>query len=185
MKERGKFLLDVVLRYVLLIAIGALSVRVFYFLFTILTIYPTYFLLKQLFNTYILGSVIFVNGFPIEIIGACVAGSAYSLLFILNFSTGGITVKKRIGLLLYSFFSFLTINVLRIFFLSILYVNGVSFFDVAHKFLWYFGSIVFVSGIWFLGVKIFKVKGVPFYSDLVFLLKLEKKFEKSKRSKKH
>lgn len=186
MEKRVSYLLDIISRYSILIIVGALGTGVFYWLFTVLTLYPTYFLLRFFFSTYLVGSnLILVNGLPIEIIGACVAGSAYYLLLILNLSTREIEIKKRIGLLLFSCFSFLFINILRIFFLSILYVDGFSFFDITHKLLWYAGSIVFVVGIWFLGVRIFKIKKVPFYSDILSSLELEKKPKKSKRSKKH
>jgi len=55
--------------------------------------------------------------------------------------------------------------------LSIMYVNGSSFFDFTHKIFWYAGSTIFVIAIWFLEVKIFKIKGIPIYDDLKFLYK--------------
>ena len=185
MKKRDNSLLDIISRYAALILIGILGLKIFYFIFTFLTIYPTYFLLRFFFKASVIYNFIFVNNLPIEIIGACVAGSAYYLLLILNLSTREIKIKKRIEMLLFSFALFLAINVLRIFFLSILYVNEVSFFDIAHRLLWYAGSIFFVVGIWFLSVKIFKIKETPFCSDLFYLLKLEKNSKKTKRSKKH
>jgi len=185
MKERSSSLLDILLRYAILILIGALGLKIFYFFFTYLTVYPTYFLLNLFFNASLASNTILLNGFPIEIIGACVAGSAYYLLLILNLSIRGIKIKKRIEMLLFSFASLLIVNILRIFFLSILYVNGTSFFDIAHRLFWYAGSTVFVAGIWFLSVKIFKVKGIPFYSDVVHLLNSGKKPKKTKSSKKH
>ena len=185
MKERSSSLLDILLRYAILILIGVLGLKIFYFFFTYLTVYPTYFLLNLFFNASLAYNTILLSGFPIEIIGACVAGSAYYLLLILNLSIREITIKKRIEMLLFSFASFLIINILRIFFLSILYVNGTSFFDIAHKLFWYLGSTVFVVGIWFLSVKIFKVKEIPLYSDIFYLLNSGKKPKKTKRSKKH
>ncbi len=185
MKEGGNSLLDVISRYAILVIVGILSVKVFYFLFTMLTLYPTYALLKLFFDVSLVSNVIFINNLPIEIIGACVAGSAYYLLLILNLSTRGIKIKKRIEMILFSFSLFLAVNILRIFSLSILYINGVSFFDLAHKLFWYIGSIVFVVGIWFLSVKIFKIKEIPLYSDVLYLSKLEKNSKKAKRSKKH
>jgi len=189
MKERDKSLLDIFLRYAILILVGALGLEFFQFFFTLLTVYPVYFLLKPFFNVLLSGSTISLSGFPIEIIGACVAGSAYYLLLILNLSTKGIKVKKRIGILLFSFSSLLVINILRIFFLSIIYVNGTSFFDLAHRLFWYLGSTLFVVGIWFLSVKIFKVKEIPIYSDVVHLLhsgkESGKKSKKTKSSKRH
>jgi hypothetical protein len=59
----------------------------------------------------------------------------------------------------------------RIFFLGILYIYGSPFFDLLHKILWYFGSVFLTVGIWFLEVYLFKIKEIPFYSDLKFLYK--------------
>jgi len=185
MNKRFNFLFEIVSRYTILILTGFLSIQIFYFLFTSFTIYPTYFLLKLFFNASLIYNTILINSLPVEIIGACIAGSAYYLLLILNLSTPKIKLRKRITMLLFSFFLFLIINILRIFSLSILFVSGVSFFDLAHKLFWYVGSVVFVVGIWFLSVKIFKVKEIPFYSDIVFLLSSGKNLKKTKRSKKH
>lgn len=150
-----------------------------------LTIYPVYFLLKPFFDSSLINNTIMVNNSPIDIIGACIAGSAYYLLLILNLSTHGIKLKKRIFMLLFSFASLLIINILRIFLLSIVFVSGFSFFDFTHKLFWYAGSTVFVVGIWFLSVKIFKAREIPIYSDAIFLLNSGKQTKKSKSSKKH
>jgi len=185
MKKENKLFLDIFIRYLLLIIIGIFSFRIFYLFFSSLTIYPVFFLLRIFFDSSLLYNVIFVNNTTIELIGPCIAGSAYYLLLILNLSMPNIKLKKRINLLLFSFASLLIVNILRIFFLSVLLIYGVSFFDITHKLFWYIGSSVFVVGIWFLGIKLFKVKEVPFYSDIKFLLKSGKKTKKTKRSKKH
>ena len=70
-----------------------------------------------------------------------------------------------------SFILFLIINILRIFFLSLLFISGSSWFDFTHELFWYLVSIVFVVGIWFTEVKLFKIKEIPFYSDLKLLYK--------------
>ena len=90
-------------------------------------------------------------------------------------------------MLLFTFLSLLVLNILRIFFLSLVFVLGASLFDITHELFWYLGSTIFVVGIWFAGVKIFKVKEIPFYSDLknTGILKYLKKVKKSKRSKKN
>ncbi len=185
MKREVKTVFDIVLRYVILILVGVSNSGIFYLLFSAITIYPVYFLLKFFFDTSLMYNIITINNSAIEIIRACVAGSAYYLLLILNLSTRGINLRKRIFMLLFSFSSFLIINILRIFFLSILFVSGISFFDVAHKLFWYVGSVVFVVAIWFFSVKIFKIKEIPIYSDIVFLLKSGKKVKKTKSSKKY
>ena len=185
MKKEVQNILNIALRYSVVVLIGVLGVGTFYILFLPLTIYPVYFLLKLFFDTSLASNIIMVGDSPIEIIGACIAGSAYYLLLILNFSTRGIKMKQRLLMLLFSFSSFLVINILRIFLLSITFVSGFSLFDLAPKFFWYVGSTVFVVGIWFFGVKIFRAEEIPFYSDILFLLKSGKKIKKPKSSKKH
>ena len=70
-----------------------------------------------------------------------------------------------------SFACLLIINILRIFLLGLVYISGFSWFDIAHKLFWYAGSTIFVIGIWFAEVKLFKIKEIPFYSDIKFLYK--------------
>jgi hypothetical protein len=71
---------------------------------------------------------------------------------------------KRIYLLAFLFGSLLIFNTLRIVVLSM--VSKVDLFDEIHLFLWYFVSTIFVVLLWFLAVKLFNIKSIPFYSDL-------------------
>jgi exosortase/archaeosortase family protein len=178
-------LTGLLLRYSILILFGILSVKVFYLIFTQLTIYSVYFVLKQFFNVTLLGNFLWINSSPIEIIGPCVAGSAYLLMLILNLSIPNIKIIKRIGMLFFTFALLLLVNVLRIVLLSFLFLSGNSYFDMAHLLFWYIGSILFVVGIWFLSIKIFKIKEIPFYSDIISLLYHSKEHKKPKRRKKH
>ena len=143
----------------------------FYAIFNPLTIYPVYFLLIILFNVSLQGHILLIEKIPIEIIGPCIAGSAYFLLFVLNMALPKINIKKRILMISLSFLTFLLINLLRIFILSILYISGSSWFDFTHKLFWYGISTIFVVGIWFMEVKIFNIKEIPFYSDLKYIYK--------------
>ena len=160
-------------RYALLIILALGSLWVFYLVFTPLTIYPTYWLLNYFFGAALntAESVIFVEGVPIEMIKACIAGSAYYLLLIFNLSTPNINISKRMKMIVGSFLIFLVINIIRIVLLTIMYINNSSFFDVTHKATWYIGSIIVVMAIWFYQVKAYKIKDIPFYSDLKFLYK--------------
>lgn len=185
MKKEKLFLKDIILRYSILIIVGIFSTQIFYFIFLPLTLYPVFFLLKFFFNPVLMGNTILIGATPIEIINACVAGSAYFLLLILNLSTPEIKIKKRIFILFLSFLSLLLFNILRIFVLSFLLLSKNSLFDLTHKLFWYAGSTIFVVGIWFLGVKFFKIKNIPFYSDIKILYNSGKKFHNPKRSKKH
>ena len=175
MKRDAQKIIDVIIRYSILLVIGILGTPFFYSIFTFLTIEPVYLLLNIFFNPSLISNIITINNLPIEIIGACVAGSAYYLLLILNLSMPKIKLGKRIMLLLFSFSLLLILNILRIFLLSVLYVSQFSLFDIAHKLFWYIGSIIFVVGIWFLSVWIFKIKEIPFYSDIKSLLNKKKK----------
>jgi len=172
MNKQKQFFLSLIFRYTILILLGVFFIFIFSKLFTFLTIHPLYFLLNIFYNVSRNAETFFINSSIIKIISACVAPSAYYLLLILNLATPKINFSKRIKILLFSFILFFIINLLRIFFLSILYVSGSTWFDFTHKFLWYLFSIVFVVGIWFFLVWFFKIKQIPFYSDLKLLYKI-------------
>ena len=173
MKRRSKRFLDIFVRYFLLVIIALPGLWIFYFVFTPLTVYPIYFLLNLFFDVSLLaGNILLIDReIPIEFIKACIAGSAYYLLTILNLATPGIKLKKRINMLLLAFAIFLVLNLLRIFLLSFLAISGSSYFDATHRLFWYSLSTIFVVAIWFAEVKLFKIKEIPFYSDIKFLYK--------------
>ncbi len=166
---------SIFIRYLVLILIAIPNLFIFYFIFTPLTIYPLYFLFNLFYDVTLINHVLFVSSFPIEIIPACVAGAAYYLLLMFNLSTPGMEAKRRIKLIGISFLTLLIINITRIFILGILFVNESGLFDILHYVLWYIGSTVFVVGIWFYQVKHYKIKKIPFYSDLKYLFKLTKR----------
>jgi exosortase/archaeosortase family protein len=167
MKREYKKILNIFIRYIILIAVTFPNFYIFTLIFTPLTIYLSYFLFTIFFETSLSGNVIILKDYtPIEIIQACVASSAYYLLFVLNLSIPNIKLKKRAKMILFSFSLLLFLNILRIFILGVMYSLQSPLFDITHKLLWYLISIIFVVGIWFFIVKIFKVKGIPFYSDI-------------------
>jgi exosortase/archaeosortase family protein len=174
------------IRYLILILVAFPGLILFYKIFSPLTIYPSYWLLGLFFDTSIYSNIILLdNSFVVEIIPACVMGSAYYLLLVLNLSVPNIKLKKRIIMLLTAFTSLLIVNILRIVLLGSLYNLGSIWGDPLHTFFWYFLSIAFVIGIWFAQVKIFKVKDIPFYTDLKFLFRnslINKKRSKKKKS---
>ena len=182
MDKTAKQFTDIIIRYTILIFSAFPNLFLFYFIFTPLTIYPIYFLLSLFFESSLMGNIILVNKIPVEIISACIAGSAYYLLFILNLSIPNIKIKKRIKMIFLAFASLLILNILRIFFLSLMVINDSVWFWITHMFFWYVLSTVFVLGIWFLEVKLFKIKQTPFYSDLKFVYK-NSSLKKSKHSK--
>jgi exosortase/archaeosortase family protein len=161
------------IRYVILIISSFPNLFIFYFIFTPLTIYPVFFLFSLFFNVALSNTTIFLNNCPfIQLIEACIAGSAYFLLLILNLSIPNVKLTKRIIMILSSFIILLAVNIIRIFVLGLLLFSGTRWFDITHEVFWYFGSIVLVVLIWFSEVKLFKIKEVPFYSDIKFLYNL-------------
>jgi exosortase/archaeosortase family protein len=177
-------------RYLSLILLGTFSLFIFYFIFTPLTFYPVFWALQALYGAIIttgettiacnivssLGPTFISNiacidttinfkGYFASIIPACIAGSAYYLLAILNLTTP-MSVKTRIKSLTFLLVSFLILNILRILVFAVLFVQkGYAYFDIAHTATWYFGSTILVVLLWFTNILIFKIKSIPIYSD--------------------
>ena len=164
-------LLGLFTRYLLLliIALAFSFSQIFYDFFLKLTIYPSCYLLNFFYPALVSGSNLLANSYIIEIIPACVAVSAYFLFFILNLSMS-MNLKNRVKSLLFLFASLLAINILRIFIFSMLLVNNFAYFEVVHKFTWYFMNILIVVGLWFWAVKLFHLSNVPIYTDFKQLI---------------
>ena len=162
----------IAVRYIILL-FSAFSLSLIYKILTPITLFSLSNLLKLFFNNVLLNQnfIIINSNYLIEIIPACVAGSAYLLLLILNLSVP-MNLKKRICSLFFSFLILFILNTIRIFIFSILFYNNFLFLDFIHKFFWYVLSTVFVVGIWFFAVRIFQIKEIPVYSDLRFLIKI-------------
>ena len=161
---------DVLTRYVLILAAAIPDLFIFYLIFEPLTIYPVYWILGIFADVSVNGNVLLTNGVPVKFIKACIAGSAYYFLFFLNLSTPEIKTRKRIKILLLSFLTLLAFNVARIIVLMWFYFREFAFFDVTHWFLWHFTGTLLVVGMWFFQVRYFKIKEIPVYSDVKFLI---------------
>ncbi|MEM4325809.1 MAG: pacearchaeosortase [Candidatus Pacearchaeota archaeon] len=181
-KNQKKIYLNIFIRYFIIIIFSLNSLYLFYIIFTPLTYYSVY----SLFNFFYENVSLSVEGTPkinigdffIELIPACIAGSAYFLLLILNLTTPGMSIKKRIFSLILSFFIFLFFNIIRIFSLGVLAYNKYSYFPTIHWLFWNFISIFFVIFIWFLEVRLFEIKEIPFYSDISFIFKNSNLYKK-------
>ena len=170
-KPRNKSFL-ILLRYIILLGL-MFTLPLIYKIFTPLTIYPSIILLKLFYNIAVNNSmdlIVINNQTFIKIISACIAGSAYLLLLILNLSIP-MKLKKRIYLIFLSFFILLILNILRIFMLSVLYHNNFVFFDFTHKLFWYVLSTIFVVLIWLFIVKKYSIKEIPVYTDIKYLMR--------------
>jgi exosortase/archaeosortase family protein len=172
MKKDEKYLFDLFVRYAILIIIAVFGFNLFYVIFRPLTVYPITWILDIFLETNLISStILIIEDIAIEFVPACIAGAAYYLLLMLNLSTPKIELTKRIKFLLISFATFLIINIIRIIILATIALYGSSFFDITHAIFWYSLSTIFVIAIWFYGVRYFKIKEIPFYSDLKFLYK--------------
>jgi exosortase/archaeosortase family protein len=166
----NKKLILIVLRYIILLVL-VLNSYLIYKIFTPLTIYFSVIFLKLFYPVLFFGEQILINQTKIiEIIPSCVAGSAYVLLLILNLFVA-MKPKQRIYSILLSFSLLFIFNILRIIVLSILLVNDFEFFYITHKLVWYVLSTILVVGIWFLTIKIFKIKEMPIISDIKCFIK--------------
>ena len=167
-----KDLLFILIRYLILLGL-MFSLPLFYYILTPLTVYPIFFLLKIIFNqTAIANNIIAVNGKVIvQIIPACIAGSAYLLLLIFNL-TVPMNYKKRFYSIITSFLIFYILNLLRIFLLILIYYYNSDIFVFTHTLFWYVFSILFVVGIWFYITHKFKIKEIPVYTDFKSILSI-------------
>ena len=175
MKKKVKYKpIYLVIRYLILLGL-MFSLPLIYLIFTPLTIYSSSKLLSPFYKIIVHENIIVINSTTfIQIIPACVAGSAYLLLLILNLSIP-MKLKKRFQSILLSLILLLAINILRIFILSIWYHNNILFFDFTHAFFWYVLSTIFVIFIWLYIIKIFSIKEIPFYTDFKSLISSIKK----------
>ena len=169
--EKNK-IISILIRYLIVLSL-MFSLPIIYKIFTPLTIISISKILILFYNIKVVGDLIIYNSYTIQIIAACVAGSAYLLLLILNLTTQ-IKLKKRIYSILFTFILFFIVNILRIVILTAFVFNDSPLFDITHKLFWYLLSTLFVVAIWFLNVKIFKIKEIPIYDDIKYLYSLKK-----------
>jgi len=180
----------IVYRYLFIFLIGLGNLFIFYLIFTPLTVYPSFLsiglfkeatliegittetcgLLKGTFleNIACVKNSILLNNTLANIVPACIAGSAYYLLIILNLSLP-LSLKKRIRSLFFTISCFLLLNIIRISILAINFSES-NAFNIIHKTSWYFGSTIMVGLIWFINVKIFNIKSIPIYTDFNIII---------------
>jgi exosortase/archaeosortase family protein len=174
-----KTYLNILIRYFLVVLLGLGNLYIFYQLFSPITIQITNAILSLFYDTTLRENFILINSIVIELIPACMAGSAYYLLTALNLLTP-MKIRKRINSLTLLLLVFLVLNILRIVIFSFLALNGASYFSILHEFFWYFGSIILVIILWFVNIKLFKIQGIPVFTDFKYLFFLTK----SKKNKK-
>ena len=169
-------------RYFVTLLIGVGNLYVIYKILTPLTVYILSAILSIFTDATLYGNTIHLNGATIEIVSACVAGSAFYLLLLLLMLTADIKPETRAKAITTSFAMLFALNILRM--LVLIPIMGASYFGTIHWISWHVISTIFVVGIWISIVKIYKIKTIPVYSDIKYIISLVKT-KKPKRKKKH
>ena len=169
---------NIFFRYFIIIIVGLFGVKLIYTIFTPLTVYPVYWILKIFYPSIVLDKItIFLEGYSIKLVEACIAGAAYYLLLILNLATP-MHFINRLKTLKFTFLTFLLLNIIRIVVFVVIFISGYDYFDLAHKAVWYFGSTILVVVIWFFSISLFKIKAIPAYTDFKSMLSYSKQIRK-------
>lgn len=165
---------NTLLRYALTLIISIFS-NIFYTIFTPLTIYPTYTILNIVKPSTLTDLTITFNSSQFTFIPACIAGTAYLILTILTLTTKGVKPLTRLKALLTSYSLLLLLNITRILVLIFIYIFiSEQLFHTLHLIFWHILSTVFVLLIWIVTIKLYKIKHIPFYSDIIYLLEKAK-----------
>ncbi len=143
------------------------------------TIYSSYFFLKLAsYQSFIISPYIITTENYIRFSQACAAVSAYFLLLLLIVLTKDIKLLTRIKMFLLGSIIIFSINLIRILILiTILEKYSFNTFQQAHDVFWIlFGSLL-VALTWIFLIGLYKVKSIPIYSDMKYLLKQTKLFK--------
>lgn len=107
----------------------------------------------------------------LEVVKYCVTSSAYYLLALFTIITMNVQVWKRVLIFLSGTVLIFLMNIARIVLLTVTLLSNPEAFKAAHAALGMFISTIYVVIVWVLLSVLFKVKTVPFYSDIKFLSK--------------
>lgn len=176
--REAKFLLGMFARYFALLLIGTSNLYIIYAILTPLTIYTTYAILSIFTTTTLIGNFISIPGVTIEIVRACVAGAAFYLLLILTLSVPDVKPATRTRAIITAVAILFALNILRI--LILIPLIKTAHFQTIHWIIWHFVSTIFVVATWFAIITIYKIKSIPIYSDIKYLMKLIKKSKRKK-----
>ena len=182
MDKQSKKFLGIFARYIFLLLIGANNLYIIYLILTPLTLYVTTTILLIFTNPILQGNFIGLTNLTIQIVPACVAGSAFYLLLILIFSTADIKPATRTKATLTAIAILFALNILRI--LALIPFAKSNYFQIIHWTIWYIVSTILVIATWFTIAKIYKIKSIPIYTDIKYLLKSRKKPKRDKQNNK-
>ena len=163
---------NLVIRIVIALIIFIIPYSLINYLLLKLTLYGSYPLLLTKYSPTIIGNSFMINNNLLNIISACVATSAYYLLLVLIIFTKDLRLKTSIYLFLIGSTLILAANIIRIDILIFIFLEyGKNIFERFHLFIWEFISSIYVALVWIFLVKKFKIKTIPVYSDIKYLIK--------------
>lgn len=177
------YIKDLAIRYGIIIFLGLGNLYFFYKVLTPITLQTLQIIFSIFTDSFLVSNIIFLNTVTLEIIPACIAGSAFYLLTIINFSTPNISTQKRLKILLESFLILFILNILRILFL--VSISGELYFETIHFIFWNLISTLFVVGIWIHLLKKYNIKETAIYTDIIYLINRIKASKNPKRHKKN
>jgi exosortase/archaeosortase family protein len=168
-KRKSNYLVDLIIRLLALIFVS-LNFGVFYFVFTPITVYLSYFLTKIFYDSVLIGNTIGIGSVGFNFIEACIAGAAYYLLFILIMGIKEIKWLDRLKVFVVGALLILGMNLIRVLVLIMLNVElGKNYFDAVHLVFWNFLSGVFIALVWIFLVKKYKLGEIPYFEDIKYL----------------
>jgi len=157
----------------LLALLLAVFYKLFYIIFTPLTIYPAYIISNLFLNASLVNKFLIIDSIKFEFIPACIAASAYFLLTILILTTKGIDFKKCLKLFIIGSLLILIANIIRLELLIYLFRNySIELFNTIHLFIWKVIASVYVVLVWIFLTKYYKIKEIPIISTLKQFYKL-------------
>ena len=176
--KEAKLLLGMFVRYFALLLIGTGNLYIIYAILSPLTISVAMAVLSIFTNPVRIGNFIGLTGITIEIIPACVAGAAFYLLLILTLSVPNVKPVIRTKAIITAIAILFILNITRILVLIPL-VKSIHF-QAIHWVIWHIVSTLFVVATWFAITAIYKIKSIPIYTDIKYLIKSIKKTKRKK-----
>ena len=150
----------------------ALFYPIFYVVFSPLTLWVSYGLLRLFTDVTLEGTTILAENTTLVFVPACTAASAYLLLALLILLTRGISWRQGVLIFLVGSLLIFAANIIRIQVLFYLLFNvGKNYFDTLHLLIWKVLSSVYVAGVWIFLTWKYKIRETPVVSDFQYILR--------------
>lgn len=172
MNSQYKKIIGLFSRYLIILALGISNLYIIYATLTPITLHSTNLALKVFGQSSLSGNTIHFNSISIQLIPACIAGSAFYLLLFLLLSTGNISPKIRLRAIMFSVITLFLANISRIVILAFL-ARSPSF-EFYHWVFWHILSTILVVTIYLITLRRYKIKSVPIVTDMKYLKSLSR-----------